>query len=328
MPEYQSRLELLARVASLYYDKEKNQQEIADEIGLTRSAVSRLLTEAHKRGIVEHIIHYPWRTSIELENALAETFKLKNVQVLIRQNKTYEEMLQGLGVLAAEYFTSLLPNLNIVGITWGTGLYQMVRAFRPHNRPDMEVVQLIGGTGTERGSSIGPLLAPNLANCLGCTCRFLHAPLLMQNQVAHVALMQDRSIRETLERAAMCDIALVGIGSTLPELSNAHKLGYLSLEEIQQMQAEGIVGDVAGLHYNREGKILLDHWINQRMVVISASTLSKIKEVMGVAGGYKKGESIYAALRGEHIHTLITDEEAARRVLELHKQEQKSNNQP
>ncbi len=35
MPEYQSRLELLARVASLYYDKERNQQEIADEIGLT-----------------------------------------------------------------------------------------------------------------------------------------------------------------------------------------------------------------------------------------------------------------------------------------------------
>ncbi len=320
MPEYQSRLELLARVASMYYDKEKNQQEIADEIGLTRSAVSRLLSDAHKRGLVEHIIHYPWRTSIELENALAANFELEHVQVLIRQNKTYEEMLQGLGVLAAEYFTTLLPNLNIVGITWGTGLYQMVRAFRAQSRPDMEVIQLIGGTGTERGSSIGPLLAPNLANCLGCTCRFLHAPLIMQNEVAHVALMQDRIIRETLDRAALCDVALVGIGSTLPELYNAYKLGYLTLEEVEQMQADGVVGDVAGLHYDIEGKILMNHWINQRMVAISALTLSKIKKVMGVAGGYKKGESIYAALRGKLIHTLITDEEAARRVLELHKQ--------
>lgn len=318
MPEYQSRLELLARVASMYYDKEKNQQQIADEIGLTRSAISRLLTEAHKRGIVEHIIHYPWRTSIELENALSARFDLKHVQVLIRQNKTYEEMLQGLGVLAAEYFTSLLPSLKIVGITWGTGLYQMVRAFRPINRPDMEVIQLIGGTGTERGSAIGPLLAPNLANCLGCTCRFLHAPLIMENQIAHIALMQDRIIRETLERAALCDVGLVGIGSTLPELSNAHKLGYLSLEEIQEMRADGIVGDVAGLHYNMDGKILQDHWINQRIVAISTSTLSKIKEVIGVAGGYKKGDSIFAALKGRLIHTLITDEEAARRVLELH----------
>ncbi len=63
MPEFQSRLELLARVASLYYDKKKTQQEIADEIGLTRSAISRVLSEAENRGIVEHIVHYPWRTS-------------------------------------------------------------------------------------------------------------------------------------------------------------------------------------------------------------------------------------------------------------------------
>ncbi|OGO37109.1 MAG: hypothetical protein A2W35_07215 [Chloroflexi bacterium RBG_16_57_11] len=317
MPEFQSRLELLARVASLYYDKKKTQQEIADEIGLTRSAISRVLSEAESRGIVEHIVHYPWRTSSELEESLASRFNLKQVHVLIRQNKNHEEMLQGLGVLAAEYFTSVLPEIKTVGITWGTGLYQMVLAFRPQSRPDMEVVQLIGGTGTERGSFIGPLLAPNLANCLGCTCRFLHAPLLMQNEVAKQLLLQDRMIRDTLDRAAMCDVGLVGIGSVLPELNNAYKLGYLSREELEQVRADGIVGDVAGLHYNIEGQILMDHWLNQRIVAVSAASLAKIKEVIAVAGGASKGETIFAALRGGHVHTLITDDQAARRVLEL-----------
>ena len=121
MADYENRLELLARVASLYYDHGKNQQEIAEEIGVTRSAVSRLLTEAHKRGIVEHIVHYPWRTTPELENALRSTFGLKHVIVLTRQNKSYEEMLTGLGTLAAQYFSSTLPGLKRVGITWGTG---------------------------------------------------------------------------------------------------------------------------------------------------------------------------------------------------------------
>lgn len=317
MPEFQSRLELLARVASLYYDKKKTQQEIADEIGLTRSAISRVLSEAESRGIIEHIVHYPWRTSSELEEALSSRFKLKQVQVLIRQNKGYEEMLQGLGVLSANYFTSLLPDLKIVGITWGTGLYQMVRAFRPQNRPDMEVVQLIGGTGSERGSSIGPLLAPNLANCLGCTCRFLHAPLLMQNEVAKALLLQDRMLRETLDRAAMCDVALVGIGVISPELNNAFKLGYLTREELEQIRADGIVGDVAGLHYNMQGQIMTEHWLNQRIVAISPDALAKVKEVIAVAGGAEKGLSIFAALRGGLVHTLITDDQAAGRVLEL-----------
>jgi len=317
MPEFQSRLELLARVASLYYDNKKTQQEIADEIGLTRSAISRVLSEAESRGIVEHIVHYPWRTSNELEESLASLFNLKHVHVLIRQNKNHEEMLQGLGVLAAGYFTSLLPEIKTVGITWGTGLYQMVLAFRPQSRPDMEVVQLIGGTGTEHGSFIGPLLAPNLANCLGCTCRFLHAPLLMQNEVAKQMLLQDRMIRDTLDRAAMCDVGLVGIGSVLPELNNAFKLGYLTREELEQIRADGIVGDVAGIHYDIHGKFLLDHWLNQRIVAVSAASLGKINEVIAVAGGAEKGESIFAALRGGHVHSLITDDQAARRVIEL-----------
>ncbi len=174
-------------------------------------------------------------------------FHLRQVHVLIRQNKSYEETLQGLGVLAAEYLTARLNSVRIVGISWGTGLYQMVRAFRPQNRPDMEVVQMIGGTGTEHGSSIGPLLAPNLANALGCTCHYLHAPLLMENEDAKNALMQDKMIRDTLDKAAECDIGLVGIGSTLPELYNAYKLGYLPLEEVEAMRADGIVGDVACL---------------------------------------------------------------------------------
>lgn len=189
-----SRLELLARVASLYYDQNLKQEEIAHELGITRSAVSRLVTEAHRRGIVEHIIHYPWRTSIELERQLTTTFQLQHAIVLTRQTKTDEEMLNGLGILAAQYFNTLLPNLKVIGISWGSGLYYMVRAFRPQLRSDAEVIQLIGGTGSENGSTIGPLLAPNLANSLGCACRFLHAPLIMKNEAARNALLGDPMI--------------------------------------------------------------------------------------------------------------------------------------
>jgi deoxyribonucleoside regulator len=320
MADYQDRSELLARVASLYYDHNKNQREIASEIGVTRSAVSRLLTEARKRGIVEYIIHYPYRTSAELEKALIDTFNLKYVRVLIRQNRNLEEMVAALGILASQYFVSILPDLKIVGIGWGTGLYQMVRAVRPQPRPDMEVIQLLGGTGMERGSAIGPLLAPNLANTLGCTCRFLHAPLFMENQASRDMLLQERSIRETLKRAKKCDIAVLGLGAILPELYNPYKLGYITKTELNQMRANGIVGDVAGFHYNRRGEILIDHWINRRIVGIAPEALSKIKLVMAVAGGLRKGESIIGALRGNLINILITDDQAALRVLQLHQE--------
>lgn len=324
MADYENRLELLARVASLYYDQNKKQEEIGAEIGMTRSAVSRLLKEAHKKGVVEHIIHYPWRTSPDLERELKLIFDVQHVQVLVRNTKTYEEMLNGLGVLAAQYLASILPTIKIIGISWGTGLYQLVRNFKPQLRSDIEVIQLIGGTGMEHGSSIGPLLAPNLAHSLGCTCRFLHAPLIMKNDAARKALVQDASIQETLERAGNADIALVGIGAINPKLYNPYRLGYVTLEELEEIQADGIVGDIAGRHFNINGEILEDHWVNRSWIGIRTHTLKKIKHVMAVAGDAMKAEGIYGALRGKLVNTLITDDSAAIRVLELHRQMGKS----
>lgn len=231
MTKNEARALYLAEVASRYYDQNKNQQEIADEFGITRSAVSRMLTEARERGIVEIIVHYPWRTVPELERALVTTFRLKTARVLLRDNKSYQDMLVGLGVLAAQYFTNIVRPHDIVGISWGTGLYQMLRALRPMNYPNAQVVQLVGGTGTEHASTVGPLLAPLLANTLGCPCHYLHAPLITESEAARDALLQDRSIRETLAQGEKATMALVGIGSTHPDIYNPHRLGYVDETE-------------------------------------------------------------------------------------------------
>ena len=112
-----------------------------------------------------------------MEKALITTFHLKDAIVLSRQNKSYDEMLAGIGYLGAQYFIKQMRQNSKVGISWGTGLHQLIKALRPMATPDVEIIQLIGGTGSEAGSQIGPLLAPMLANTLGCTCRYIHAPL-------------------------------------------------------------------------------------------------------------------------------------------------------
>lgn len=55
----ETRLRLLTRVAELYYEQGLTQEGISAELGYSRSAISRLLTEAREVGIVEITIHYP-----------------------------------------------------------------------------------------------------------------------------------------------------------------------------------------------------------------------------------------------------------------------------
>jgi deoxyribonucleoside regulator len=308
----------LAKVASLYYEHGYNQQKVADLVKVSRSMVSRLLAEAQEKGIVEIIVHYPWATSSLLEQELLSAFPhLDTVQVLRRGEKSYEEMVKGLGVLSAQYLNSILVDGMKIGISWGTALYQMIRALRTMHFPSVEVVQMVGATGSELIPEGGPILAQLLSQHLGADCRYLHAPLLVDTETAREALMQDRNIRETLARAQMADIALVGIGTPDPRLYSLIKSGYLSEEESRQIRAAGAVGDICAQHYSLKGE-WLDISINRRVMGVSLETLSKIRRVVGVAGGSQKGAAILGALRGCYINGLITDDQAAEKILALH----------
>ena len=308
----------LAQIASLYYDQNKSQQEIAQEFGVSRSAVSRFLTEARETGIVEIIVHYPWRTSPELEQELISTFNLKAARVLLRQQKSYEEMLQGLGILASQYLDSILHDGMIIGISWGTALYQMIRAMRPRNLPGIEVVQAIGATGAEVVPADGPILAQLLSNRLGGYARYLHAPLIVDNEASRDTLLQDRNIRETLARARQADILLVGIGTPNSELYSLVRAGYVDEAEAQRIRAAGATGDICAQHYSLNGE-WLDLDINRRAVGIDLDALSGVDRVIGVAGSSQKGAAILGALRGRYINVLITDDQAAQKILALHK---------
>jgi DNA-binding transcriptional regulator LsrR (DeoR family) len=311
------RLTYLAQVASMYYDQGKSQEEVAKEFGISRSAVSRFLTEAREKGIVETIVHYPWQISAELQEALVSTFKLKAANVLLRENKSYEELLQGLGVLAARHLDRVLFDGAIIGISWGTALYEMIKALRTRHLSGVEVVQIIGATGSENVPTDGPILAQLLTGRLGASCYHLHAPLVMDNETVREVLMQDHNIRNTLARAERADIALVGIGSTRSDLSSLLRAGYVNDDEQDRIRATGAVGDICGQHYSLAGE-WLDIDVNRRVVGISLDNLSRIETVIGVAGSSRKGAAILGALRGRYVNVLITDDQAAQKVLALH----------
>ena len=309
-----NRLEFLAHIASLYYDQNKTQQEIADITGITRSAISRSLDEAREKGVIQITVNYPWRTDSELEQALQTEFNLKAVRVLKRGDKTDAEVFSGLGKLAAEYFSSVVTQNSVIGISWGTLLYQTIRAIEKKSLPNVEVLQLVGGTGEEKGSTIGPLLVPMMAERLDCSCRFMNAPLITKNVELTNHLMQERAIRETLERARDVDIALVGIGALDLSIYNPYRLGYISTEEISEMRAAGAVGDICGYHFSIDGTVL-DLDVNRRIVHVSLDVMRNINKVIGIAGGLIKAEAILGALSGRLINVLITDETAAQEVL-------------
>jgi AI-2 transport system ATP-binding protein len=310
-------LAIIAQIASQYYEQGKTQPEIAAGLGISVDEVGQILDEAREKRVVEVIVHHPLETVSELEKTLVSTFNLKAARVLRRDNSPYEEMLAGLGELAADYFSAVLTEKSVIGISWGSALYRMIQAIRPMNMPNVEVVQLIGATGGENVIVDGPILARLLANRLGAVCHYLHSPLIVDSEVARDTLLQERSIRQAMQRAEHANIALVGIGSTDSDIYSLLKTGYVSREELEQIRAGGAIGDICAQHFSESGDWLnID--INRRVVGVTLDTLAKIDTVIAVAGGERKAHSILAALTKQYVNVLVTDEQAARAVLKLH----------
>jgi len=307
----------LVRVASLYYEENRTQQEIAKVLNISRSGVSRLLTEARETGVVEIIIHHPLRTVSYLENELLSKFGLRDVRILAGEYSRRDEVLQKLGRLAAGYLSDILQDGVRIGISWGTALQFMIDALKPLNYPRAEVVQLIGATGSENLPNHGPILAQLLAKKLNGRSYQIHAPLIVDNVRTKEVLLNEKNIKTGLEKAEQADIALLGIGSTRADLNSLLRTGYLSIEETRNIRDLGAVGDVCAQHYNLDGD-WLDIDINQRVIGIGLEALKKIDTRIGVAGSSNKAQTIYGALKGGYINVLISDEQAAKRILSLY----------
>jgi len=308
------RQELLATIASLYFEENLTQTGIAKRTGYSRSMVSRLLTEARRQGIVNIVIRHPLARRTDLEEALQSAFGLKEVRVLERGALGYETMLQRLGKLGARWVEAFVEEPITVGISWGTGLSALIQALSPQKQIDIHVSQVIGALGTSDPTIDGFELARKLARKFGGQYEILPAPLVVESESIQKGLTQDRRVRRVLSRADQMDLVLVGIGTLDPKRSSLVRSGFLTMRQLNELESVGAVGDVCAIHFDIHGKIV-DTPLTRRVVGIQYETLKRIPARLGISGGREKALSILGALRAGMVNVLITDDVAASGVL-------------
>ncbi len=309
----EAREDLLVRVASLYYEHDYSQQQIADLLQISRSNISRLLKEAKQKGLVEIRIHKRIGTIPSLEREFMARFGLQRAVVVDSREITYPEALAAAGALVAGYLEDILRANDILAIAWGSGVSAAVEALSPRQSLDVEVVQMIGSVGTVASPIDGPELARLLANKLGGRYYYLHAPLFVDSQTTRDMFLEQPTISDTLNRARKARVALVGIGTTEEGASSFLRARHLTEEQVSELRAQGAVGETCGQHFDIKGQSHFD--LNKRVVALSLAELKHIPHVIAVACGLQKRQSILGALRGQYVKVLAIDDVTAEAVL-------------
>ncbi len=316
----ESKDELLATVASLYYLLNQSQAEIAQRLDMSSSKVSRLIKEAREKGIVEIHIRMPIPRDLQLEQRLIRQFGLKDAYVLQTSqpssDSTSDTLLQAIGRLAAVYVQHVVerfPSGSSIGVAWGTGVQAAVNALPDNYAQNIDVVQLLGGVGALVVDS--PDLARVVAQKLGGRHFDLHAPVLVEQPMVRDYFLAEPAVREGILRAKSVKLAITGIGTAHPEASSFLRAGLLSRSDLSHLQSLGVVGETCGRFYDIHGEYARFE-INQRIISLDLDDLRQIPQSIAIARGMLKAEAIVGALRGRFVKVLATDDITARAVLQ------------
>lgn len=306
-------LELLVKAARLYFQDGASQQEIAEVLGVSRSNVSRMLASARQRRIVEIKINDPSGRDLGLEDELNKRLGLVESRVASYQPGL--DTTARVGELAAHWLLANLTDVSTIGLSWGTALQSMVWATSTQTAHPVEVVPLVGGLSALKSEASGQELVRELADRLGASYRYLHAPAIMGTSKAAAALMGEPSVAEALTFACSADIAFVGVGACGHGSSQA-LMDQLNLgaREISALRRQNPVGDVCARFFDRDGNGITGP-AHDRVLAIELDDLRRIPRVVGVARGVEKAPGVQGAVRGGLINVLICDSSLARALL-------------
>ena len=188
------RVNLLADVAEMYYLEGKDQLAISRVVGVTRSMVSRMLTEARQRGIVEIRVNRPLQIEPALEAAMVDRFNIKSARVNSMRGADEEPALVNLGRAGAQVLQGYFLPETIIGLAWGTSISATVDEVEERESLPVKVVQLVGAMGARNVEYDGHALVQRLASKLGGESYFINAPYICPNPEIAEAMLATKTL--------------------------------------------------------------------------------------------------------------------------------------
>ncbi|MEM6941281.1 MAG: sugar-binding domain-containing protein [Pseudomonadota bacterium] len=305
--------QLLVRLAWACEIEGLTQAEAAARFGITRLRVNKALSEARQRGILRVSVDSVFAAAAELEWRLERQFRLLRAVVVPSPESAGSVtplVAAGLGAHLSEVLQDV--SLTRFGMSWGNTLNLATRHIEPLDRPDLEIVSIMGGVS--RGSDVnGYEITTRLADLCNAEHSFFTAPLYAGSAESQAIIIEQDVIAEMLEKIRSCGALALATGDLESSLLVRDALP----KDITpaDLIAAGGVGDITGHILNAEGE-LIDHPINARVLGMSLDDMAKIDNVILAAGGLHKVPIMAAALRCGFVDTLVTDENTAAALLE------------
>lgn len=304
---------LRLRAAWLYHGYGMTQNEVAGQLGIGRSTVIRLLDEARARGEVRIWIEDGESELTALALELERALKLDEA-VVVPSAGSREQASRAVGLALGKFLSEIISDGMTVGVGWGRTLSASLASFHPPSHTGVKVMSLLGGAvETQHANPFE--FSWRLATALNAECFLFPAPLVVDSAETKRRLMEDCGLNRLQKIAASLDLAVVSAGD-ISENSGSLVRQFITPAEHQELLAQGCVADIMCTFLDADGKSVA-HALNGRTMSVGLDALRNARHVVLASSGAQRARAILAVIRSIGCHSLMTDEGAARAILQL-----------
>ncbi|NKQ58943.1 transcriptional regulator [Amycolatopsis sp. K13G38] len=303
-----------ALIAHRFYRDGQSKMEIADEFGISRFKVARVLDWALECGLVRIEFDLPAPVDVRLSDEVRAAYGLERAFVLDRAASEGDrpQVRRRIGALAARLVSELVTEGDVLGLAWARSVNVMTESVREMAR--CPVVQLCGVQAGMDMHDRSVETVRQLAAISGGDAYPIYGPLVLPDRRTTEILRRQPGIAETFGQFGQLTKAVVSIGAWLPNESTVYDS--LPAAERESIALRGAKAEVAARLFDAEGKPL-STGLAHHVLAISTEELFRIPEVIALGYTAPKAGAIDAVLRSGLVSTLITDTAAAERLPRL-----------
>ena len=306
------KLDDAVRAGWLYDVAGNTQDEIARKLGVSRQSAQRLVSTAVSEKLVKVRLDHPIARCMELSRALTARFGLRFAEI-VPSDPDAPGLITGVAIAGAVEMERHLKAKEPKILALGTG--RTLRACLEHlpamSCPHHRIVSRLGNMMSD-GSATPYNVVVRLAERVDARHYPMPLPVLARSVEERKILHSQEPVHNTLELCKQADVTFVGVGQIDMDAPLVVD-GFMTRQEVAALSAADVVGEITSWVFNREGHVVTGGF-NER---VASAPLNKNPEelVVGIANGPAKVSAIAAALRGNLINALITDESTAEAIL-------------
>lgn len=314
---------------TIYYNQPIGRRVLASELNLGERIVRTEISFLKSQGLIE--VNTPGMSVTEEGKILVKSLKefihelkglddieesiknylgLKDVIIIPGDVDNNPTVLKDLGKAASSYIKKIIKNNNIIAITGGSTIKEVVEAFpKMNNISDVLVVPARGGMGRKVESQANTLAA-SLAKKINASYKLLHIPENVSTEVLD-GLLKESQIKDVINSIQKADILIYGIGNAI----HMAKKRESSEEFIKKLEDMGAIGEAYGCYFNKECQMISEN----NSIGINLKNAKKITTHIAVAAGKNKIDAIIATEMYNNNAVLVTDESTGKAICEIMK---------